>query len=140
MTLVERARELRPLLVEAAQSLSDNDALQAKEFYNDWSSYIGKEVKEGLKFTYEGSLWRARSSHTPQSHQPPSIYTASLYETINESNAGTYEDPIPYDQTMAVEKGLYYIENNIIYKCIRDSGNPLYSTAASLVGNYFEVA
>lgn len=30
--------------------------------------------------------------------------------------------------------------NEKIYKCIRCSGQPLYATCESLIGNYFEVA
>lgn len=58
----------------------------------------------------------------------PSINTASLWEVINVENAGTLDDPIPYDQTMTVYNGKYYLEEGIIYKCIRDSGQPLYAT------------
>lgn len=63
-----------------------------------------------------------------------------LWEVIDVEHAGTLEDPIPYDQTMTVYNGKYYLEEGITYKCVRDSGQPLYATCASLVGNYFEVA
>lgn len=139
MSLVERARELRPILVEAAQSLDDETALQAKEFYNKWSSYIGQTVETGLKFVYNDELWRVRQDHTVQAQYPPSTDTASLYERIDETHSGTKEDPIPYDMNLAVFKDKYYTENDILYRCTRDSGNPLYATCASLVGIYFEL-
>lgn len=41
---------------------------------------------------------------------------------------------------MTVYNGKYYLEDGITYKCVRDPGQPLYATCASLVGNYFEVA
>jgi hypothetical protein len=94
----------------------------------------------GDRVESDGKLWKCRQAHTSQENWKPSINTASLWEVINVENAGTLEDPIPYDQTMTVYNGKYYLEEGIIYKCIGDSGQPLYATCASLVGNYFEVA
>ena len=52
-------------------------------------------------------------------NQPPSIDTAALYEEVNESNAGTKEDPIPYVQNMVLEKGKYYTQDGVLYLCIQ---------------------
>jgi hypothetical protein len=59
---------------------------------------------------------------------------------VDETHAGTYEDPIPYDGNMEIFKGLYYKQNGVKYLCIRDSGIPLYNDLASLVDIYVEVA
>lgn len=37
-TYTERARALRPFIIKAAASLSDADALQAKELYARWAA------------------------------------------------------------------------------------------------------
>lgn len=121
--------------------LPDNEAVKIPLCYPSWKSYVGKSMDEGQRFEYEGNLWKSRQ-FIPQvlENQPPSIETASLYERIDVEHTGTFDDPIPYDQTMTVYKDKYYIEEGIKYKCIRDSGQPLYASCASLVGNYFELA
>ena len=118
--------------------LDDTQAAKLSLCYDPWTT--GKAYKVGDRVLCDGKLWKCRQAHTSQENWKPSINTASLWEVINVENAGTLEDPIPYDQTMTVYNGKYYLEEGIIYKCIRDSGQPLYATCASLVGNYFEVA
>jgi hypothetical protein len=39
---------------------------------------------------------------------------------------------------MVIEKGKYYIENEIVYLCIRDSINPIYHNLVDLIGQYVE--
>lgn len=118
--------------------LPDEKAAKLALCYDPWTT--DKAYKAGDRVSCDGKLWKCRQAHTSQENWKPSINTASLWEVINVENAGTLEDPIPYDQTMTVYNGKYYLEEGIIYKCIRDSGQPLYATCASLVGNYFEVA
>lgn len=118
--------------------LDDTQAAKLSLCYDHWTT--DKAYKVGDRVLCDGKLWKCRQAHTSQENWKPSINTASLWEVINVQNAGTLDDPIPYDQTMTVYNGKYYLEEGIIYKCIRDSGQPLYATCASLVGNYFEVA
>lgn len=125
--------------------LPDEEAAMIPLCYDAWETE--KAYKVGDRVESDGKLWKCRQAHTSQENWKPSIETASfsietasLWEVINVENAGTLDDPIPYDQTMTVYNGKYYLEEGIIYKCIRDSGKPLYATCASLVGNYFEVA
>lgn len=119
--------------------LSDQEARAIPLCYDAWSSFIGKSLNQGARVEYNGKLWKVRQDiPVVLENQAPGIETASLYERIDEAHAGTLEDPIPYANTMTVYNGKYYIEDGIIYKCIRDSGQPLYASCASLVGNYFE--
>lgn len=118
--------------------LPDTEAAKIPLCYDSWATDTAYKV--GDRVEWDGKLWKCRQAHTSQENWKPSINTASLWEVINVENAGTLDDPIPYDQTMTVYNGKYYLEEGIIYKCIRDSGQPLYATCASLVGNYFEVA
>ena len=118
--------------------LPDEKAAMIPLCYDAWKTDTAYKVGDRVKS--DGKLWKCRQEHTSQENRKPSINTASLWEVINVENAGTLEDPIPYDQTMTVYNGKYYLEEGIIYKCIRDSGQPLYASCASLVGNYFEVA
>lgn len=118
--------------------LPDIDATKIPLCYDAWET--DKAYKVGDRVECDGKLWKCRQAHTSQENWKPSIATASLWEVINVENAGTLDDPIPYDQTMTVYNGKYYVEYGITYKCVRDSGQSLYASCASLVGNYFEVA
>lgn len=121
-------------------SLTDNQSLEIKSLYPEWSDFIGKSVEIGIKIQYNGKLFRVIQTHTVQETYPPSIDTASLYTEVAEEHEGTLNDPIPYpeDGNMTLEEGKYYIEDNIVYKCIRGSDNPLYTKLNLVVGNYVE--
>ena len=77
---------------------------------------------------------------TIQEHYPPGTGTESLYTRIDEQHEGTLYDPIPYNGNMALQSGKYYTQNNILYLCNRDTGQPVYNALAELVGLYVEVA
>lgn len=118
--------------------VDDNTALRMLDFYPDWAA--GKSYTAGYKVQHGGKLWRCREpGHTSQSGWEPSTATASLWEQINETHAGTLEDPIPYDGNMALENGLYYYQDYTIYLCSRDTGNPVYNPLSELVGIYVEL-
>lgn len=139
----EEENALLAMMIESARAsflaeLQDTDAAKLALCYDPWTT--DKAYKVGDRVLCDGKLWKCRQANTSQENWKPSINTASLWEVINVENAGTLDEPIPYDQTMTVYNGKYYLEEGIIYKCIRDSGQPLYATCASLVGNYFEVA
>ena len=64
----------------------------------------------------------------------------ALWEVVAPEGKGDSPDnPIEYDQNMAIEKDKFYIENDVVYVCIRDSGVPLYTALANVIGNYVEV-
>ena len=120
-------------------TVDDNTALRMKDFYPTFESIIGQTVKQGFKFTHGGKLWRTEQPEmTIQGHYPPGIGTESLYSEVCESHAGTLEDPIPYSGNMALESGKYYLQNSKIYRCTRDTVNPVYNALSELVGLYVE--
>lgn len=125
--------------------IPDQTSLRMKEYYPTFDEIAKKEseedrtVKKGFKVYHEGELWKTRQDTVIQSQYPPSIDTASIWERIDEEHTGTIDDPIPYDQTMAVYKAKYYSFNGRIYLCLRDSGNPLYADPDSLLDNYFSL-
>lgn len=120
-------------------SLTDQEALQCKSLYPSWNSYIGKSLNAGEKITYKGRLYKVRQTISQVlENQPPSVDTAALYEEIVEDHAGTLEDPIPYNNNMELFKEKYYIQNDIIYLCTRDTGQPVYHNLADLVNLYVQ--
>lgn len=140
--LRELARNLRPCIEEAAQSLPDADGLKAKALYPRWEALVKKgsvEAEAGYRFTYNGDLYKCtRKNPTFQSDWVPGNGTAALYIRIDESHVGTLDDPIPYGGNMILESGKYYIQDHVIYLCNRNTGQPVYNPLAELVGLYVE--
>lgn len=120
-------------------NLTDNESLSVKELYPSWDSKIGKNVEVGYKLLYNDNLWKVRQNHMVQEIYPPSLMTSSLYEIINYQHEGTIDDPIPYNPPMEIFKDKYYIQNNVIYKCTRDSEIALSHDLSALVGMYVEI-
>lgn len=137
MSLLEEARAFRKAIDNVSAVADDNTAAKNKIVYLEWVADTAYVV--GDKRREDNLLYKCRQAHTSQTDWKPSV-TPALWEVINEEHTGTYDDPIPYNQSMIVFEGLYYLENEILYKCIRDSGVPLYAPCSALVGNYFELA
>ena len=116
--------------------VDDNTALRMKDFYPEWTSDTSYDV--GFKVKYNGKLWRVVQAHTSQSGWEPEN-AASLWTEVCETHDGTLDDPIPYDGNMVLENGKYYIQDNTIYLCIRDSVNPVYNALSELVWLYVEI-
>lgn len=121
--------------------LTDEQSLQFKDLYPEWDTFINQKLEVGFKVLYEDKLYKVKQTiEKVLENQPPSVDTAALYEEINETNAGTLEDPIPYNNNMELFEGKYYSQNGITYKCTRDTGQAVYQDLSALVGQYVEVA
>lgn len=138
MTPQEKARSLRPFIVKASASLSDEDALEAVELFDEWKPDTDYSVDERIR--YGGVLIRVRQAHKSQAQFPPSVNTAALYEEVAAPGDGlTPEHPIAYNNNMALEQGKYYSQDGVVYRCTRDTINPVYNDLKDLVGLYVEV-
>ena len=118
-------------------TVDDNTALRMREFYPDWKT--GHDYPVGFKLQRGGKLWRCVQAHTSQAGWEPEN-AASLWTEICETHDGTIDDPIPYSGNMELESGKYYLQDYVIYRCTRDTINPVYNALADLVGIYVEVA
>lgn len=124
------------LLINTAE-IADSVSVKMQSYYPTFESIVGQTVKLGFKFTYNGSLWKTLQANLLiQSQYIPGVGTESLYTKIDEEHLGNEYDPIPYSGNMALEKGKYYVQNNAIYLCDRDTVNPVYNDLANLVGLY----
>jgi hypothetical protein len=143
MNYIENARKLRPIIEQAMQSVDGQDALDAVELYPAWEKLCEKSFvaeQAGYKFSHDGILYKTvQAGYTFVSHYVPGVGTESLFERIDEDHAGTLEDPIPYDGNMALEAGKYYVQDGTMYRCTRDTGNPVYNALSDLVGIYVEI-
>ena len=121
---------------------SDADALAVKGIYPKWKHLIGQTAeKAGFKFTYGDRLYKTiPANHTFAEQWVPGVGTESLYTVIDEAHAGTKEDPIPYSGNMELAEGLYYSQEDVVYKCVRASGQPVYNALKDLVNLYVTVA
>lgn len=125
---------LIPGVINTAQ-VDDNTALRMMEYYPQWTD--GADYSVGYKVRFDGRLWRCRQAHSAiTGWEPPNV--ASLWEQVCESHDGTEDDPIPYEGNMALASGLYYTQDYRLYRCIRDTGNPVYHRLEELVGLYVE--
>ena len=135
----EIVRELVVKQYNERTDISNEEALDYMAIIYPWDYYLDKVLTEGMMVTYEDKPWRVRQTHTPLEIYPPSLATVSLYESIDKEHSGEANDPIPYTPPMEVFEGKYYIEDNITYRCTRDSGIALTHNLITLVGLYFEV-
>ena len=135
MSILSDARKHRAVIEQAAQSLDDATALTAIPLHPEWAAGVSCEV--GYKVQRNGKLWRVVQAHTSQDGWEPEK-AASLWEQINETNAGTLADPIPYDGNMELVEGKYYTQDGVVYLCTRSTGAAVYHALADLVGIYVE--
>ena len=123
-----------------SMNLTDEQSLQFKNLYPKWESFIGKSLEQNYKALYNDKLYKVRQKiNTVLENQAPSIATAALYEEINETAAGTQEDPIPYNNNMELFEGKFYSQDGITYKCTRNTEQPVYHQLSELVGLYVEM-
>lgn len=103
-----------------ALDLSNNDTIKYKDYLPDWNDYVGKSLPKDFKFRYNNQAYKTlQYINVVLSNQTPDIVYA-LYAIINKEHEGTFEDPIPYQQQMAIEKGKYYSQYGVVYLAIQD--------------------
>ena len=147
----EKARHLRMAALLTAQSAPDNAALAMPSLYTMWTpdtAYGGEDEPQIVRYPIEGreQLYRCKQPHTSQAGwEPPN--TPAMWVAINNSEAGTEDDPIPAVSGMEYEYGKYYRdpEDGKTYLCKRigeeDGGKiVLQFLPHELIGQYFEEA
>lgn len=102
-----------------ALDLSNNDIIKFKDYLPDWADFINKSMPKDFKFKYNNQPYQTlQYINIVLENQTPDIVYA-LYAIINEEHEGTLQDPIPYVQQMAIEKGKYYSQYGITYLAIQ---------------------
>lgn len=112
------------------------ESLELAAYFPKWEA--DKPMPIGYKVSYDGSLFEVLQAHTSQADWKPRE-TKSLFKVVQVESEGTEDDVISWEQGMVLEKGKFYIDNGVKYKCIRDSGNALWYSLDVLVGNYVEI-
>jgi hypothetical protein len=117
-------------------NIPNEEALDYTVIVYPWSNYIGKTLQAGKIVSWADRLWRVRQEHTALEIYEPSLALSSLYEVIEKEHSGEFDDPIPYMPPMEIFKDKYYVQDDIVYSCIRDSQVALTHNLVDLVGNY----
>lgn len=135
--------ELTAVLINTIE-LTDEQFLQFKSLYPKWESFIGKSLEANFKIQYNDRLYKVRQKVNTvldqDGYRPGESGSEALYEEVNETNAGTLEDPIPYNNNMELFAGKYYSQKEVTYKCTRNTGQAVYQDLSDLVGIYVEIA
>lgn len=116
--------------------VDDGTALRMASYYPEWE--VGKAYAVGYKVQYGGDLYKVTTAHNSQADWTPDA-AATLFTRIDETHSGTEDDPIPYDGNMALEEGKYYVQGDVVYRCTRDTGSPVYASLWDLIEIYVEV-
>ena len=137
-----RAVQLRPIIEQAAVSLSDGEAASVPELITAWASPVA--YADGDRRSYGGKVYKCRQGHTSQDDWTPDK-TPNLWAVIDAEHAGTQADPIPAARGMEYEYGKYYLdgEDGKVYLCERmgeQAGGKitLQYLPHELIGNYFK--
>lgn len=141
MSYYANAQKMRAAMDSAGAVLTDAQAVECALIYPEWASLIGTTATPGRRFRHDGTLYKVRddaAEHVFSAEWPPGVNTAALYEAIDATHAGTIDEPIPWAQPMELYAGKYYTEGGKVYRCTRDSGQPLAYNLADLVGLYVE--
>lgn len=129
------ALKIRANIEKAAAFADDQTALESIWMYPVWRP--GMVCESGQRVVYGGKLYRVGAAHTAQADWTPDT-AVSLFTRIDETHAGTADDPIPYDGNMELTEGKYYSQDGAVYLCVRDTVNPVHNALAELVGLYVE--
>ena len=91
MTPQEKARQLRPLIVKASASLSDEDALSAIELFKVWATDTAYAVDERIR--YGDKLYRCVQAHTSQENWAPDATPALWTEVALPGEIPVWKQP-----------------------------------------------
>lgn len=147
--IIEQAKALRAQMEALAQYAPEAEAVKAKSLYPLWSGdsvtyYDGTGEQPQSKVLYGDYLYKCLQGHTSQPSWTPDVVPA-LWAVIDETHAGTVDDPIPAARGMIYYKDKYYLDpNGKTYLCTRDrddqpgAGIQLQYLPSELVGDYFQ--
>lgn len=114
----------RVMAVQAAPTMTDDQALTMPDLFPTWEQVLeeAQPLKKDSILSDGGTLYRVvQDNTTPQEGQPPhGEGMLAVYRPIDQSHAGTAEDPVPWIYGMDCHEGTYYSYNGKTYLCKSD--------------------
>lgn len=111
------------LYVQKAADITDAEALAMPDMFRTWEEVLeaGEALEANTVLRIGRQLYRVVQQVTPQAHQrPDGEGMLAVYRPIDQSHAGTLEDPIPFIYGMDTTAGKYYSYGGKIYLCNAD--------------------
>ena len=110
----ERARQLRPIIEKAAESLPDEDALEAVELFPIWEADTAYTADERVQ--YGEKLYRCVQSHTSQADWTPDATPALWTEVAKPGEIPVWKQPTgAQDAYMTGDKVHYPTKDDPVY-------------------------
>ena len=120
MSIVDRARELRAIIEQIAQTLDDESALNSTELFPNWNG-DGVEYETGQKIRYENKLYKVLQPHTSLPSWTPTD-APSLFAEILAGQEGTdIGEWVQPDSTNPYMTGDRVIFNGVVYESLIDN-------------------
>lgn len=117
MTLTELAKKLRPLIEQAAQSFTDETALEAVSLFPSWQSGIDYTV--GQRVRYNGVLYSVLQAHTSQDTWQPDV-AVSLFAKVLIPDTDVVPEWAQPDSTNPYMKGDRVLFEGTVYESLID--------------------
>lgn len=118
MTLTELAKKLRPLIEQAAQSFTDETALEAVSLFPSWQSGIDYTV--GQRVRYNGVLYSVLQAHTSQDTWQPDV-AFSLFAKVLIPDPDTVPEWEQPGSTNPYMKGDRVLFEGTVYESLIDN-------------------
>lgn len=144
MTILEQAKAIRAAMDKVGALITVEQAATVPLLFKEWvykdsdNNAMRYYVGDRRRYGENNTLYECRTEHDAEEHNTPDIIPA-LWKKLDITHEGTIEDPIPYETGMEIFNGKYYTENEVLYLCNRDSGNPLYNNLSDLIDIYVTV-
>jgi hypothetical protein len=120
MTPQEKARQIRPLIVKASASLSDEDALEAVELFDRW--VMDRLYTAGERISYGGKLYRVVQTHTSQADWLPDITPALYTEVAKPGEIPVWRQPSGAQDAYAKGERVWYpAKDTTVYVSLVDN-------------------
>ena len=128
MSLIDRARALRPIIERLAAILEDEQALEAVELFPAWKTEVAYAIDDRVR--YEGILYKVLQAHTSQENWTPDT-AVSLYVRVlipDPQVIPVWEQPSAGNAYMTGDKVYFPTAEDDIYESNMD--NNVWSPAA----------
>lgn len=110
----DRARQLRPIIEKAAESLPDEDALEAVELFPIWATDTAYATDE--RVSYADKLYRCVQAHTSQAEWTPDATPALWTEVAKPGEIPVWKQPTgAQDAYMIGDKVHYPTKDDPVY-------------------------